>query len=372
VYHARHRVSNFLAFGRGYTSSLQRDKLIDIVKKYFSVFETMEYLRTIQDFEQLKILADPRRLAILRLLMVNSATLSQLGQSLGEHPARVRHHLKLLERAGLVELVDQRVVRGFVEKYYRARARAFSLQQIVLPASADSGALVILGSHDLALDALTSEVRQTHPASPEIFTLPIGSLEGLVALRQGLTQIAGCHLLDAESGEYNLPHVRHLFPDREIALITLVHREQGLLVAPGNPHRIHQLEDLARPDVRIINRNRGSGTRLWLDHQLHRLSLPAQALHGYEREARTHIAVAEAINGGRADAGLGVEAAARKYDLDFIPLFQERFDLVMPREQISDQHLRPFFDILSSLHFRRTVEALGGYQTEHTGDQIIP
>ncbi len=82
--------------------------------------------------------------------------------------------------------------------------------------------------------------------------------------------------------------------------------------------------------------------------------------------------MAEAINGGRADAGLGVEAAARKYDLDFIPLFQERFDLVMPREQISDQHLRPFFDILSSLHFRRTVEALGGYQTEHTGDQIIP
>jgi putative molybdopterin biosynthesis protein len=332
----------------------------------------MEYLRTIQDFEHLKILADPRRLAILRLLMVDAATLSQLGQVLGEHPARVRHHLKLLEGAGLVELVDQRVVRGFVEKYYRARARAFALQQIVLPASAEGGALVILGSHDLALEELASEMRQARPGAPDIFTLPVGSLEGLIALRQGLAQMTGCHLLDAESGEYNLPYVRHLFPDREITLITLVHREQGLLVAPGNPCQIRQLEDLTRPGVRIINRNRGSGTRLWLDHELHRLSIPTQALPGYEREARTHTAVAEAISGGRAEAGLGVEAAARKYDLDFIPLFQERFDLVMPREQVSDQHLRPLFDVLSSLRFRRAVEALGGYQTEHTGDQILP
>jgi putative molybdopterin biosynthesis protein len=333
---------------------------------------TMEYLRTIQDFEHLKILADPRRLAILRLLMVDAATLSQLGQVLGEHPARVRHHLKLLEGAGLVELVDQRVVRGFVEKYYRARARAFALQQIVLPASAEGGVLVILGSHDLALEALASEMRQAHPAAPDIFTLPVGSLEGLVALRQGLAQMAGCHLLDAESGEYNLPYVRHLFPDREIALITLVHREQGLLVAPGNPHQIQQLEDLARPEVRVINRNRGSGTRLWLDHQLHRLAIPAQTLHVYEREARTHTAVAEAISQGKADAGLGVEAAARKCGLDFIPLFQERFDLVMPRERAGDRHLQPLFDLLSSLRFRRLVEALGGYQTEHTGDQILP
>lgn len=341
-------------------------------KFFFTVAATMEYLRTIQDFEHLKILADARRLAILRLLMVESATLSQLGQILGEHPAQVRHHLKLLEGAGLVELVDQRVVRGFVEKYYRARARAFTLQQIVLPASAETGALVILGSHDLALEALATEVRQIKPATLSIFTLPVGSLEGLVALRQGLAQIAGCHLLDAESGEYNLPTVRHLFPDREITLITLVHRDQGLLVAPGNPRRIRQLEDLTRQDIRIINRNRGSGTRLWLDQQLTQLSLPVQALRGYEREVRTHTAVAEAISTGRADAGLGVEAAARKYDLGFIPLFQERFDLVMPREQVADQHLRPMFDILSSLRFRSLIEELGGYQTDHTGDQLNP
>jgi putative molybdopterin biosynthesis protein len=332
----------------------------------------MDYLRTIQDFEHLKILADPRRLAILRILMAEPATLSQLGQILSEHPARVRHHLKLLERAGLVELVDQRVVRGFVEKYYRARARAYALQQLVLPSNAENGTLVILGSHDLALEALAAQISQTGAGLPGVFTLPVGSLEGLIALRQGLAQIAGCHLLDVESGEYNLPFVRHLFPDREIVLLTLVHREQGLLVAQGNPRQIRRLEDLTRPDVRIINRNRGSGTRLWLDHQLAQLALPSQALRGYEREVRTHTAVAEAVKTGRAEAGLGVEAAARKYNLNFIPLFQERFDLVMPREQITDPRLHPLLDILSSQQFRRLVQAMGGYQTDHMGDLIIP
>jgi putative molybdopterin biosynthesis protein len=129
---------------------------------------------------------------------------------------------------------------------------------------------------------------------------------------------------------------------------------------------------LTRPDVRIINRNRGSGTRLWLDHQLAQLALPSQALRGYEREVRTHTAVAEAVKTGRAEAGLGVEAAARKYNLNFIPLFQERFDLVMPREQITDPRLHPLLDILSSQQFRRLVQAMGGYQTDHMGDLIIP
>jgi putative molybdopterin biosynthesis protein len=332
----------------------------------------MDYLRTIQDFEHLKILADARRMTILRLLMVEPATLSQLGQTLGEHPARVRHHLKLLERAGLIELVGQRVVRGFVEKYYRARAHAFTLQQMVLPANVESGALTILGSHDLALEALAAEIRQSKTTPLSVFTLPVGSLEGLVALRQGLTHMAGCHLLDIQSGEYNLPYVRHLFPDREISLITLAYREQGLLVAPGNPHHIRRLEDLGDDGVRIINRNRGSGTRLWLDHQLALLSLPPLSLHGYEREVRTHTALAEAISTGKADAGLGAESAARKFGLDFIPLFQERFDLVMPHEQMAAQHLRPLFDILTSLRFRSLVEGLGGYQTEHTGEQLTP
>ncbi len=330
----------------------------------------MEYLRTIQDYEHLKILADARRLAILRLLMAGPATLSQLGQVLGEHPAQVRHHLKLLEQAGLVELVDTRVVRGFTEKYYRARARAFLLHQMVLPANAEPG-IVVMGSHDLALELLAAQARQSRTSPLNIVVLPVGSLDGLVALRQGIAQVAGCHLLDAESGEYNLPYVRHLFPDQEVRLVTLAHREQGLLVAHGNPRDIHGLQDLVRPGLSIVNRNRGSGTRLWLDHELETIHLPAGSLHGYEREVRTHTAVAEAVASGRADAGLGILAAAQKYSLDFVPLFQERFDLVVAQEWVENHRLEPLFDLLASAHLRRLVESLGGYQTAQMGVQLI-
>jgi putative molybdopterin biosynthesis protein len=330
----------------------------------------MEYLRRIQDFEQLKTLSDARRLAILRALMAEPATLSQLGASLGEHPAQVRHHLKQLENAGLVELIETRVVRGFVEKYYRARARAFLFQEIVLPANSDREYVAIIGSHDLALESLAQRLRSKNQGNLELLVLPIGSLEGLVALRQGIAQIAGCHLLDPESGEYNLPYVRHIFPDREMSLITLAHRQQGLIVQPGNPRRIRSLQDLAQPGVVFINRNRGSGTRLWLDRQLQQLSIPPQSIQGNNREVRTHTAVAEAIVQGRADAGLGLQAAARQHKLDFVPLFQERFDLVLPQEQLETQRLKPMLDFLQSAELRKIVQGLGGYDTQHTGDQL--
>jgi putative molybdopterin biosynthesis protein len=332
----------------------------------------MDYIRRIQDFEQLKIVTDARRLPILRLLMAGPATLSQLGQALGEHPALIRHHLKQLENVGLVELVDTRVVRGFVEKYYRAKARAFIFNELIVPANAGQETVVLLGSHDLALELLSQHLHQKKSNGLELLLLPVGSLDGLVALRQGIAQIAGCHLLDVDSGEYNLPFVRHLFPDREITLVTLAFREQGLLVAPGNPHQIRGLQDLARPEVTMINRNRGSGTRLWLDSQLASLALTPQALHGYAREVRTHTAVAEAITAGRVDVGLGLQAAARRYGLDFVPLFQERFDLVMPREQFENHRLQPLLDYLQSAAFRRQLESLSGYGTAHTGDQLNP
>jgi putative molybdopterin biosynthesis protein len=337
----------------------------------------VEYLKRVQNLEHIKILSDARRMAILRLLMAEQATLSQLGKILGEHPAQIRHHLKLLEGAGLVELSDSRVVRGFVEKYYRARARAFLLQELILPEGDEANTLTILGSHDLALETLSAQLRSEalhsgREGALRLLLLPVGSLDGLVALRQGIAQMAGCHLLDVESGDYNLPFVRHLFPDRPVRLVTLAHRQQGLLISPGNPLKIHRLEDLARKQVLMINRNRGSGTRLWLDRQLAEHGLAEQLLRGYEREVRTHTAVAEAIGAGRADAGLGLLAAAQKYGLDFIPLFEERFDLATPQEQIENPLLAPFFDALTSARFRRAVEGLGGYQTAHTGDELLP
>jgi putative molybdopterin biosynthesis protein len=333
----------------------------------------MDDIGYVKNFEQLKILSDPRRLSILRLLMAASATLSQLGQVLGEHPARVRHHLKQLERAGLIELTETRMVRGFVEKYYRATARAFIFNEIILPQNPVPGkeSIVLLGSHDIALGLLTERL-QNYKGSAEILALAVGSLEGLVALRQGTGQIAGCHLLDIESGEYNLPYVRHFFPDRPVVLVTLAHREQGLLVVPGNPHRIRGLEDLARPDLILINRNPGSGTRLWLDRQLTRSGISYQQVRGYIQETRTHTGVAQAILQGKADVGLGIQAAASQFGLDFIPLFQERYDLVIPREQVESQRLQPLLNHLQSGEFRRAMDGLGGYDTAHTGDRLMP
>lgn len=323
----------------------------------------------IQDYDSLKILADDQRRRILRLLMSGSATLSQLGHQLGEHPAQIRHHLKLLENAGLVELVGTHPVRGFVEKYYLARARAFLLQELLLPAIPGWEIVPILGSHDLALEFLAEQAKQKKGARIEYIILPLGSLDGLIALRQGLTQLAGCHLLDAQSGEYNLPFVQRFFPDQEVVLLTLAHREQGLMVPSKNPRQIHGLEDLGRADLKFVNRPPGSGTRLWLDQHMKMLRLLPQSVHGYDFQVYTHTAVAEAIVDGRADFGLGLRAAANKHNLDFIPLFQERFDLVIHRDHLQDPRLLPLLDFLNSAAYRRGIESLGGYSTSQTGAQ---
>jgi putative molybdopterin biosynthesis protein len=330
----------------------------------------MEPIRRIQDFHTIEILTDNQRLAILRLLMQESATLSQLGKVLGIHPAQVRHHLKQLEHAGLVEMVNTRLVRGFVEKYYRARARAFWFQEFILPAPSSRPTITVVGSHDLALETLAGHLRQKRNFPLELITLPVGSLEGLIALRQGFGQVAGCHLLDIDSGEFYVPYIHHLFPDQEISLVTLAYREQGLLVSPGNPRRIHGLQDLLRDDLTLVNRARGSGTRLWLDHQLRILSISPQSIAGYAREVHTHTAVAELISQGKADLGLGLHAAARQFNLGFIPLFEERFDLAFIKEEVHNSSLSPLLDFISSAEFRRLAKKLDGYQTIHSGDTV--
>jgi putative molybdopterin biosynthesis protein len=330
----------------------------------------MASIEIIKSLEQIKLLSDPRRMAILRLLMAEPATLTQLGRAIGEYPAWIRHHLKKLEKAGLVEMVTAQVSGGFVEKYYQAKAHAFIFQEIVLPDPAAGEHLVLMGSHDLALGYLAERLRAE--AKLNLLVLPVGSLEGLTALRQGLTHLTGCHLLDAESGEYNRSYIRHFFPDRDITAVTLAHRVQGLLVAPGNPKAIHTLSEVGRTDVTFINRNRGSGTRVWLDQQLGRLDIPSGQVRGYAQEVRTHTAVALAIQGGKADAGLGLEAAALQAGVDFIPLFQERYDLVLPAELAQERKLLPFLEYLQTAEFRRAVEALGGYATTHSGEHLSP
>lgn len=331
----------------------------------------METYRNIQNIEQVKVLGDPRRLAILQWLMAGPETLSTLGRKLGDHPAKVRHHLKLLEGEGFVELVSTRIVRGFVEKYYQATSHAFLLNSLILPQNPypKTDTIVALGSHDLALERLADQFNQDHGSEIRFISLPVGSLDGLDALRQGLCQMAGCHLLDAESGEYNLPYVRHFFPERSMRLITLAYRQQGLIVPPGNPLNLRGLEDLARDDVQFINRAAGSGTRIWLDQQLHRLGIPASRVHGYDREAYTHTQVAAAVAQGKASAGIGLQAAARQFNLGFIPLFQERYDLVIPQEGMQNPSIMRLIDSFLSREYRRLIEGLGGYDITHYGEE---
>ena len=323
----------------------------------------MQQFEIIKDFEKIKILADTRRLAILRKLMAEPATLTQLGEALGEHPAWIRHHVKQLEMAGLVELVETHINSGVVEKFYRAHAGGLLLQELILPLDPLLPSVIFSGSHDLAVELLARQLAK----NLNIMILPVGSLDGLVALRQGLCHLSGCHLLDT-NGEYNLPFIHHLFPDRPVLVMTLAQREQGLITAPGNPKAICSLSDLARSDVTFINRNTGSGTRLWLDRQLQTLSIPGKAIHGYEIVTRTHTECARLVHQGEADVALGLRAAAFQYDLGFIPLFQERYDLVIPQEQIP--LIQPLLETIQTSAFRRSVDNLNGYDTTHTGEQI--
>ena len=193
---------------------------------------------------------------------------------------------------------------------------------------------------------------------------------GLIALRDGLCHLAGSHLLDPETGAYTLPYVDQVLAGREIAVVRLVHRRQGLLVAAGNPLGLGGVGDLARPGLRYVNRQRGAGTRVLLDYELTRAGIDPDAIVGYGREEPTHLAVAAAIASDRADCGMGVLAAARAFDLDFVPVTSEPYDLVLRRESLADPVLAPFWELLSSEQFRSAVEELGGYDTAEMGRRI--
>ena len=266
-----------------------------------------------------------------------------------------------------MELSEVKISDGYIEKFYQSKAQVYLFQELVVPEKPGMHTIVLSGSHDLALEILA----HSPCGDLYIFTNPVGSLDGLVALRQGLCLAAGCHLYDTTSGDYNSPYVRHFFPDKKMVLLTLAHREQGLIISSGNPYKIQGLEDLTRQDLRFINRNYGSGTRLWLDEKLSRMKIFPEQVPGYTDVVNTHTAVAVAIQEGRAQIGLGIRAAAASHHLGFIPLFQERFDLVLPQEQFKQKQLSPLLDTFYSGDFRRQVEGLGGYDVSHLGDQII-
>ncbi len=229
--------------------------------------------------------------------------------------------------------------------------------------------IVVTGSHDLVLDLAASTLRERDPLVT-LASSNVGSLGGLTALRDGLCHMAGSHLLDSDSGEYTLPYLKRLLPDRDVAVVRLVHREQGLIVAPGNPGGTTGIEDVASRGLRYVNRQRGAGTRVLFDHELSRHGISPEAIQGYEREEHTHLAVAAAVAAGRADCGLGVLAAARAFGLDFVPVAKEPYDLALLKDSIEDVLLTPLWSLLESEDFRRAVTDLGGYDTSEMGRRI--
>jgi putative molybdopterin biosynthesis protein len=229
--------------------------------------------------------------------------------------------------------------------------------------------IVAIGSHDLILDLAASTLRLTDPRVT-LVSGNVGSMGGLIALRDGLCHLAGSHLLDPDSGVYTLPYVDRLLAGREIAIVRLVHREQGLLVAAGNPLELRDVADLGRPGLRYVNRQRGAGTRVLLDYELQRAGIEPPAIVGYGREEPTHLAVAAAVASGRADCGMGVRAAARAFELDFVPVTREPYDLVLERESLEHPVLNPLWELLGSASFQESVERLGGYDAAEMGRRI--
>lgn len=222
--------------------------------------------------------------------------------------------------------------------------------------------IIITGSDDPLLDQLARIVHTTMH--------PVGSLGGLIALSQHQADVAGAHLLDPETGEYNVSFVKHLLPEEDIVLVNLAIRENGLIIARGNPKNIRGVRDLTRADIRLINRPRGTGTRLLLYAKLRAARIDPHIIDGWDRIGATHDAVAAAIATGAADVGPGLCAAAVAWNLDFIPLGDERYDLVMPRSELESPRLEPILAALHSTDFRKTAATLAGYDLARSGKII--
>ena len=227
--------------------------------------------------------------------------------------------------------------------------------------------ILAIGSHDLTLDLIAQHLAVR---GKRLSSASVGSLGGLLALGRREAHLAGSHLLDPETGEYNLFYIRKHLPNIPVMVVGLVRRWQGLILGRGNPKRIQELKDLAREDVVYVNRQRGAGTRVLFDYQLSQLDLDPDAIQGYGREEFTHLGVAAAIAAGRADCGMGIQAAAVALGLEFVPLYRERYDLVIPKEHYENELLAPLRETLVSEEFATDVIKLAGYELERPGEVL--
>lgn len=229
--------------------------------------------------------------------------------------------------------------------------------------------LVVIGSHDPLLDELADMM---HIDDSEVFmsSAHVGSMGGIMAIRRGEAHVAGCHLLDTETGVYNKAFMKKYFPKGDVRLVRCVGRQQGLMVQHGNPLKIEKFADVAREGIRYVNRQKGSGTRILTDYLCKKENLDASAIYGYDREELTHTSVAAQIVSGSADAGMGIYSAAKLYDLDFIPICIEEYDLLIPEHAWDTPMVQQMLATMKSETFREKILALGGYTVENPGEII--
>ena len=241
--------------------------------------------------------------------------------------------------------------------------------ELLKPEYAIAHNIIMIGSHDNTIDVIASELK-ARDSRLHLSSSNVGSLSGLLALRKGHAHLAGSHLLDTSDGTYNFSFIEKYLRGVPVRLVELVKRQQGFMLAPGNPKNIKSIHDLKRSDVRFINRQAGAGTRILFDYELQQAGISPDQIAGYEQEEYTHMAVAVAILSGRADVGMGIYAAAKALGLEFIPIAQERYDLVIREDAFTDEKIRLLMDVIKSDRFRSIVRDLGGYDPSNSGSVI--
>ncbi|MBU1035482.1 molybdopterin biosynthesis protein [bacterium] len=229
--------------------------------------------------------------------------------------------------------------------------------------------IIVTGSHDLVLDILRNELQEEF-SDFNLVSFNVGSMGGLLALKQKRTHLVTAHLLDPESGEYNFPYIKKMLPQRELIVVNLTYREQGIMVKRGNPKNIKGIDDLVKKDIKFINRQKGSGTRVLLDYLLKKKGINPLDIQGYSKEEYTHLMVASAVVEGSVDAGLGILSAAKAFHLDFVPVAKERYDIIIPKEYYFSLKIQKLLTIIRSEKFRKKVLSLGGYDLSQSGKVI--
>ncbi len=243
--------------------------------------------------------------------------------------------------------------------------------ELIVPLEDLENVITCIGSHDNTLDLLANELMGLE--TPYILaSTHVGSIGGILAIKEKTALIAGSHLFDPETEDFNFPFIKKYAPEEKIVVVNLAIRQQGLIIAKGNPKNIRSIRDLTREDIRFINRQKGAGTRILLDYLLKKENISPKDIAGYDHEEYTHMAVAVNVLTNIADCGMGIYAAAKALDLDFIPIVKERYDLLISEEFFDDPRIKAILTILQKEEFKKKIESLGGYETHLTGKIMEP